>query len=136
MFTLFQSTLDSFSKQKFNTCQFAIIQSKSTQHQITADNWWFKTQNTDTVKYWKYQYISIKFWILSISINISRTSVKSPSISIWRIKQYFLYNLYISKYYSLYEVPVKKNSIASCQPFKPTLSYRFSRFKLLGLLHI
>ena len=36
-----------------------------------------------------YQYISIKFWILSISIDISRTSVKSPSVSIWRIKQYF-----------------------------------------------
>ena len=50
---------------------------------------WFKIYNTDTVKYWKYQYISIKFWILSISIDISRTSVKSPSISIWRIKQYF-----------------------------------------------
>ena len=39
------------------------------------------------IKYWKYQYIGIKFWILNI--NISRTSVKSPSISIWRIKQYF-----------------------------------------------
>ena len=46
-------------------------------------------KNNDTGKYWKYQYISIKFWILNISINISRTSVKSPSISIWRIKQYF-----------------------------------------------
>ena len=50
---------------------------------------WFKTLDKDTVKYWKYQYISIKFWILSISINISRTSVKSASISIWMIKQYF-----------------------------------------------
>ena len=30
-----------------------------------------------------------KFWIMNISIDISRTSVKSPSISIWRIKRYF-----------------------------------------------
>ena len=31
----------------------------------------------------------MKFWMLSISIDISRTSIKSASISIWHIKQYF-----------------------------------------------
>ena len=44
----------------------------------------------------KNPYISIKFWILNISIGINRTSVKSLSISIWRIKQYFLVFTYWS----------------------------------------
>ena len=48
MFTLFWSTLDTFSKQKSNTCQFAMMLLKNKQPHITAVKRWFKTQNTDT----------------------------------------------------------------------------------------
>ena len=58
---------------------------------VNLNNSWFEAQNNDTWKYWKYQYISTKFWILSIRINISRTSVKSSSIRIWRKKRGFLF---------------------------------------------
>ena len=42
-----------------------------------------------TVKYWKYQYISIYFLILSIDIDINEFSIKRYIIDICRIKRYF-----------------------------------------------
>ena len=42
-----------------------------------------------TVKYWKYQYISIYFLILSIDININEFSIKQYIIDICKIKRYF-----------------------------------------------
>ena len=41
-----------------------------------------------TVKYWKYQYISIYFLILSIDIDINEFSIKRYIIDISRIKRY------------------------------------------------
>ena len=41
------------------------------------------------VKYWKYQYISIYFLILSINIVINEFSIKRYIIDICRIKKYF-----------------------------------------------
>ena len=42
-----------------------------------------------TVKYWKYQYISIYFLILIIDIDINEFSIKRYIIDICRIKSYF-----------------------------------------------
>jgi hypothetical protein len=42
-----------------------------------------------TVKYWKYQYISIYFLILSIDIDMNEFSIKRYIIDICRIKRYF-----------------------------------------------
>ena len=79
--------------------------------------------NNDIGKYWKYQYFSIKFWVLSISIDISRTSVKSPSISIWRIKQYFPINTYWNIMHWNHDLP-KKQFLMWC------LKVRISRYAL------